>query len=125
MRAVLMNELIDSALTRLARHPTQPDPAPGALVAMWLCSPHRLGRVGTLKWSSFATAAAVVLLATTLKVQGLFAVMSIFTLFVVGKWFEQGGRDTEEERRWGQGRCKACLFSYFALGSTWERPSGI
>ncbi|CAM9684267.1 unnamed protein product, partial [Ectocarpus sp. 6 AP-2014] len=55
---------------------------PGAFAAMWLCSERRLGRVGALKWSSYATAAAVILLATTLRVKALFAVASILTLFI-------------------------------------------
>ncbi|CAM9325603.1 unnamed protein product [Ectocarpus sp. 4 AP-2014] len=55
---------------------------PGAFAAMWLCSEHRLGRVGALKWSSYATAAAVILLATTLRVNALFGLASILTLFV-------------------------------------------
>lgn len=52
---------------------------------MWLCSKHRLGRVGTLKWSSHATAAAILLLATTLGVEALFAITSIATLFVLSE----------------------------------------
>lgn len=52
---------------------------------MWLCSSHRLGRVGALKWSSFATVGAILVLATTINVQALFAITSIFTLFVVGE----------------------------------------
>ncbi|CAM9239647.1 unnamed protein product [Ectocarpus fasciculatus] len=56
---------------------------PGAFAAMRLCSERCLGRVGALKWSSFATAAAVLLLATTLQVEALFALASILTLFVV------------------------------------------
>lgn len=52
---------------------------------MWLCSARRLGRVGTLKWLSFAAAAVFLLLATTLRVKALFAVTSIFTLFVLGE----------------------------------------
>ncbi|CAB1098718.1 unnamed protein product [Ectocarpus sp. CCAP 1310/34] len=55
---------------------------PGAFAAMWLCSERRLGRVGALKWSSYATAAAVILLATTLRVKALFAPASILTLFI-------------------------------------------
>ncbi|CBN77753.1 major facilitator transporter [Ectocarpus siliculosus] len=55
---------------------------PGAFAAMWLCSERRLGRVGALKWSSYATAAAVILLATTLRVKAVFAVASILTLFI-------------------------------------------
>ncbi|CAM9479814.1 unnamed protein product [Ectocarpus sp. 13 AM-2016] len=55
---------------------------PGAFAAMWLCSEHRLGRVGALKWSSYAAAAAVILLATTLRVNALFGLASILTLFV-------------------------------------------
>ncbi|CAM9992240.1 unnamed protein product [Ectocarpus sp. 4 AP-2014] len=56
---------------------------PGAFAAMRLCSERCLGRVGALKWSSFATATAVLLLATTVQVEALFAVASLFTLFVV------------------------------------------
>ncbi|CAN0092871.1 unnamed protein product [Pylaiella littoralis] len=56
---------------------------PGAVVAMWLCSEHRLGRVGALKWSSYATAAALMLLSVTLPAQAVFAVASILTLFFV------------------------------------------
>ncbi|CAB1101540.1 unnamed protein product [Ectocarpus sp. CCAP 1310/34] len=55
---------------------------PGAFAAMWLCSEHRLGRVGALKWSSYATAAAVILLATTLRVNALFGLASILVLFI-------------------------------------------
>ncbi|CAM9239572.1 unnamed protein product [Ectocarpus fasciculatus] len=55
---------------------------PGAFASMWLCSERRLGRVGALKWSSYATAAAVILLATTLRVKALFAPASILTLFI-------------------------------------------
>ncbi|CAN0067204.1 unnamed protein product [Scytosiphon promiscuus] len=56
---------------------------PGAFAAMWLCSEHRLGRVGTLKWSSLAAAAVFLLLATTLRVKAIFSVTSIFALFVL------------------------------------------
>eukprot|EP00903_Cladosiphon_okamuranus_P008140 g7839.t1 len=56
---------------------------PGAFTAMWLSSPHRLGRVGTLKWSSYATAATTMLLATTIQVGAIFTIASLFTLFVI------------------------------------------
>lgn len=52
---------------------------------MWLSSPDRLGRVGTLKWASYATAAAIMLLATTIQVQALFAIASLVTLFIVSE----------------------------------------
>lgn len=55
---------------------------------MWLCSEHRLGRVGALKWSSYATAAALMLLSATLPAQAVFAVASIVTLFFVGEYEE-------------------------------------
>ncbi|CAM9707857.1 unnamed protein product [Pylaiella littoralis] len=50
-------------------------------IAMWLCSGHRLGRVGALKWSALATAAAFFLLIATLRVKAIFAAASLVTLF--------------------------------------------
>ncbi|CAM9370337.1 unnamed protein product [Ascophyllum nodosum] len=56
---------------------------PGAWVAMVLCSEYCLGRVGSLKWSSFATAAFIIVMATATDASVVFVVMTLLTMFVI------------------------------------------
>lgn len=52
---------------------------------MLLVQEHRLGRVGALMWSSYASAASILVLATTTRVAALFAVVSLLVLFFSGE----------------------------------------
>lgn len=52
---------------------------------MWLVQERRLGRVGALMWSSYASAASILVLATTTRVTALFAVTSLLVLFFSGE----------------------------------------
>lgn len=56
---------------------------------MWLCSEHRLGRVGGTKWSAYVAAAAFFALTATLRVQAVFAVVAVITLFLTGEEMER------------------------------------
>eukprot|EP00904_Undaria_pinnatifida_P002351 jgi/Undpi1/12116/HiC_scaffold_48.g14089.m1 len=52
--------------------------------SLWLCSEDRLGRVGTMKWSSFATAVLILLLALSYDTPVVFLPVTIVTFFVFG-----------------------------------------
>lgn len=52
---------------------------------MWLCSEHQLGRVGTLKWSCFATAVLILFMALSYGTPVLFLPASIAAAFGFGE----------------------------------------
>lgn len=53
---------------------------------MWLVQESRLGRVRALMWSSYASAASIIVLSTTTHVTALFATLSLLVLFFSGEW---------------------------------------
>ena len=99
--AFLVSVFLVPPLFLSKRRTLGPDPLTpsGALAAMWLCSEHRAGRVGALKYSSCAMAVSVVLLSATLNVKALFAVTSVVTLFIVGERKDAEGWAGERERK--------------------------
>lgn len=52
---------------------------------MWLVQERRLGRVRALMWSSYASAASILVLASTTRVRALFAFLSLLVLFFSGE----------------------------------------
>lgn len=74
---------------KLERHISfsiRPFLAIAAFVALWLCAEHRLGRRGSLKWSSVAAAVCILLQAASYGTDVLFVPVSILTLLVMGEW---------------------------------------
>lgn len=52
---------------------------------MWLSSEYCLGRVGSMKWSSFVTAVCILLMATAIHASVFFIVLALLSLFCIGK----------------------------------------
>lgn len=59
---------------------------PATFLVVWLCSEDRLGRVGTLKWSSLATAVLILLMALSYGTTALFVPLSALTILAIGEY---------------------------------------
>ncbi|CAM9370411.1 unnamed protein product [Ascophyllum nodosum] len=57
----------------------------GSFVSVWLCDENRLGRVGTLMWSSLATALCMLLQAMCCDLAVLFVPLSVVTMLAIGE----------------------------------------
>lgn len=57
--------------------------ASATFLVVWLCSEDRLGRVGTLKWSSLATAVLILLMALSYGTTALFVPLSALTILAI------------------------------------------
>eukprot|EP00904_Undaria_pinnatifida_P013116 jgi/Undpi1/8935/HiC_scaffold_26.g11396.m1 len=55
-----------------------------AVLGLFFCSENRLGRVGTLKWSSLATAVLILLMAFSHGTTALFVPLSMVTILAIG-----------------------------------------
>ena len=62
------------------RHTTQ-----GAFLAQWACTEDRLGRVGTMTWSSWSTVVLLLIMAATIDTTTLLLPVSMLTYFIIGE----------------------------------------
>ena len=57
----------------------------GAFSAQWACTEDRLGRVGTMKWSSWSTVVLLLIMAATVDTTPLLLPVSMLTYFIIGE----------------------------------------
>ena len=85
---MFLHQLKTLEMKRFSRRFTACTITPGALSAIWLCSEDKLGRVGTIQWSSFATAVLILLMALSHGTLALFLPISILTFLGLGEGCE-------------------------------------